>query len=268
MWVVVPNFVPIDQIADAIWRFIILRFSKMAAVRHLGFVLRKLWPATKSAWWSLSLRRIWLKSMQYKIPNFYCFGSLAWKRLLSPPKWSFCRLWPDKCYSQDSQKDTSSCKSTLLEPISVKIGSETWLTVTKKQIDRWTCERKINMEMRLSTHAQIRKCWIDWNQILHIDSLSGHSNTFKTVSRLVQGFWSTKLGLSHWLQYRLRTLRTAPPCTGLPAISHYILYGDSGVISSLLSQLSWPPLCRARKRKHFAALKSDRRSASIAKSLS
>jgi len=29
------------------------RFFKMAAVRHLGFVLRVLGPPTKSIWWSL-----------------------------------------------------------------------------------------------------------------------------------------------------------------------------------------------------------------------
>ena len=36
------------------------RFLKMAAVRHLGFVLRMLGPPTDSIWWSLSLCKIWL----------------------------------------------------------------------------------------------------------------------------------------------------------------------------------------------------------------
>ena len=36
------------------------RFFKMAAVRHLGFVLRVLGPPTKSTWWSLLLCKIWL----------------------------------------------------------------------------------------------------------------------------------------------------------------------------------------------------------------
>ena len=31
----------------------VFRFLKMAAVRHLGFVLRVLGPPTKSIWWSL-----------------------------------------------------------------------------------------------------------------------------------------------------------------------------------------------------------------------
>ena len=36
------------------------RFFKMAAVRHVGLVLRVLGPPTKSIWWSLSLCKIWL----------------------------------------------------------------------------------------------------------------------------------------------------------------------------------------------------------------
>ena len=37
---------------------------KMAVVCHLGFVLRMSGPSTKSIWWSLSLCKIWLKSVQ------------------------------------------------------------------------------------------------------------------------------------------------------------------------------------------------------------
>jgi len=40
------------------------RFFKMAAVRHLGFVLRVLGPPTKRTWWSLLLCKIWLQSAQ------------------------------------------------------------------------------------------------------------------------------------------------------------------------------------------------------------
>ena len=36
------------------------RFFKMAAVRHLGFVLRVFGPHTKSIWWSLRLCKICL----------------------------------------------------------------------------------------------------------------------------------------------------------------------------------------------------------------
>ena len=46
-----PNFVEIAQTAAEIWQFFI--FFKMAAVRHLGLVLRVLGPPTKSTWWSL-----------------------------------------------------------------------------------------------------------------------------------------------------------------------------------------------------------------------
>jgi len=42
----------------------VFQFFKMAAVRHLGFVVRLFGPPTKSIWWSLSLCKIWLESVQ------------------------------------------------------------------------------------------------------------------------------------------------------------------------------------------------------------
>ena len=60
--IIVPNFVKIAQTAAEIWRF--FDFSKMAAVRHLGFLMRVLGPPTKGMWWSLSMCKIWLESMQ------------------------------------------------------------------------------------------------------------------------------------------------------------------------------------------------------------
>jgi len=42
----------------------ILRFFKMAAVRHIGFVVGTLGPPTKCTWWSLLLFWIWLESIQ------------------------------------------------------------------------------------------------------------------------------------------------------------------------------------------------------------
>jgi len=57
-----PNFVAIGQTAAEIWRFI--DFSKMAAVRHLGFVMSVFGPRTNGIWWSLSLCKIWLESTQ------------------------------------------------------------------------------------------------------------------------------------------------------------------------------------------------------------
>jgi len=41
----------------------IFQFFKMAAVRHLGFVMRVWGLPTKGIWWSLSLRKIWLELM-------------------------------------------------------------------------------------------------------------------------------------------------------------------------------------------------------------
>jgi len=58
----VPNFVAIGPTVAEIWRF--FDFSKMAAVRHLGFIMCVFGPPTKGIWWSLSLCKIWLASMQ------------------------------------------------------------------------------------------------------------------------------------------------------------------------------------------------------------
>ena len=46
------------------WDITIFDFSKMAAVRHLGFVMRVWGPPTNCIWWSLSLCKMWLESMQ------------------------------------------------------------------------------------------------------------------------------------------------------------------------------------------------------------
>ena len=59
--VTLPNFVPIGQTIE---EMAIFRFLEMAAVRHLGFVLRVFRSPTKSIWWSLSLCKIWLESVQ------------------------------------------------------------------------------------------------------------------------------------------------------------------------------------------------------------
>jgi len=42
----------------------VFRFLKMAAVHHLGFVLRVIGPHPKSICWSLLLCKIWLESVQ------------------------------------------------------------------------------------------------------------------------------------------------------------------------------------------------------------
>jgi len=43
---------------------LLFTFSKMAAVRHLGFVMRVFGPPTKATWCSLSLSKTGLESMQ------------------------------------------------------------------------------------------------------------------------------------------------------------------------------------------------------------
>jgi len=58
--VITPNLASIGQTIAEIWRF--FDFSKMAAVRHLGFVMSVFGPPTKGIWWSLSLCKIWLES--------------------------------------------------------------------------------------------------------------------------------------------------------------------------------------------------------------
>jgi len=54
----------------------IFHFFKMAAVRHLGFVWGKTGPPTKRTWWSLSICKIWLPSVQY----FRKYDSLNFSR--------------------------------------------------------------------------------------------------------------------------------------------------------------------------------------------
>ena len=47
------------------WDMVLFDFSKMAAVRRLGFVMHVYGPPTKGIWWSLSLCKIRLESMQF-----------------------------------------------------------------------------------------------------------------------------------------------------------------------------------------------------------
>ena len=60
--VAVPNLVKIGQTAAEIWRF--LNFPRWRPSAILDFVMRVFGPPTKSIWWSLSLCKIWLESMQ------------------------------------------------------------------------------------------------------------------------------------------------------------------------------------------------------------
>ena len=77
-----PNFVTIGQTVADIWRF--SNFSKMAAVRHLGFVVHLIGPPTNSTLWSLSQCKVWLKS------------ALQFRRYVS---FNIIPVWLDNAYS-------------------------------------------------------------------------------------------------------------------------------------------------------------------------
>jgi len=57
-----PNFVAIGKTVAEIWRF--FDFSKMAAVRHLGFVMHTFQPSIRRAFGGLYHPNISLESMQ------------------------------------------------------------------------------------------------------------------------------------------------------------------------------------------------------------
>jgi len=60
--------------------------------------------------------------------------------------------------------------------------------------------KKFRTKRVFFTHAQIRNGLIGSNQILHINSLGGHSNIFDMTSKLVEGFrrgGGAKMGLSY-----------------------------------------------------------------------
>ena len=85
----------------------IFRFFKMAAVRHLGFAVCVFGPPTKGIWWSLSLCKIWLKSvkMRPRYGDFSIFQDGGRRHLgfamcvFGPPTkgiwWSLslCKIW-------------------------------------------------------------------------------------------------------------------------------------------------------------------------------
>jgi len=83
----VQNFVAVGQTIAEIWRF--FDFLKMAAVRHLGFVMRVFGPPiTEGIWWSFSLSKIWLESIQYfwYYASFNNFFNLGLKTPIHAPK--------------------------------------------------------------------------------------------------------------------------------------------------------------------------------------
>jgi len=62
MCVILQSFVAIGQTVPQIWQ--LFDIFKMATVHHLGFVMNMFGQSTKSIWWSLSLYKISLESMQ------------------------------------------------------------------------------------------------------------------------------------------------------------------------------------------------------------
>ena len=60
--IIMPNVAVIGRSVAEIWRF--FDFSKMAAIRHHGFVIRVFGPLTKSICWHLSLCKNRLDSVK------------------------------------------------------------------------------------------------------------------------------------------------------------------------------------------------------------
>jgi len=83
-----PNFAPIVQTVAEIWR--LFDFSKMAAVCHLGFVMRVFGPPTEGVWWwSLSLCKIRSESTQ----QFLQYASLNILRVMPENAYSRTQSW-------------------------------------------------------------------------------------------------------------------------------------------------------------------------------
>ena len=82
-----PNFVKIAGTAAETWSF--FDFSKMAAVRYLGFVMRVWGPPTKGIWWSLSLCKIWLERCSFDNMHVFGFCEFGLKTPIHAPKLGF-----------------------------------------------------------------------------------------------------------------------------------------------------------------------------------
>ena len=121
---IVPNFIKIGRTVVEIWQF------KMAAVRHLGFVGSIFGPPTKTTWWSPSLCKIWLESIQY----FWYSGSLnilhVWleNAYSYPQNWRFYGISPTKwaVISKKPQKGTPLRESASFESSTVQICWQVW----------------------------------------------------------------------------------------------------------------------------------------------
>ena len=84
-----PNFAAIGQTIAEMAIFLFFDFSKMVAVRHLGFVMSVFGPPTKGIWWSLSQNLVGIDAVVLITCMFFDFSSLAGKRLFRPQNWGF-----------------------------------------------------------------------------------------------------------------------------------------------------------------------------------
>jgi len=96
-------------------------FFKMAAVRHLGFVMCVFGPPVNGIWWSLWLCKIYLVGIDdvvLMICMFSDFTSLAWKRLFTwgilTNKWGAMSTKPKKVHTCASPRRLSHHASTRL----------------------------------------------------------------------------------------------------------------------------------------------------------
>ena len=142
----------------------------MAAVRHLELVWQVLKPPTMITWWSLSLCKIWLKSMSsfdnMKLSIFCPFGLKTPIHALrigifrgggiSPPKWGVISTKPPN--------GTPLRESASFEPSSVKIRRRVWPVLINK---------KINKFVIFHPFAQ-KPTWTDLHPIWHSRRPRGH----------------------------------------------------------------------------------------------
>ena len=85
MCITVPNFVAIGQTVAEIWRF--LKLSKMAAVCHIGFVIRVFGPLTKGICWSLYCANFgWNRCSSFDKMHVYNILQVRLENAYSRPK--------------------------------------------------------------------------------------------------------------------------------------------------------------------------------------
>ena len=75
------------------WDMMVFRYFKMAAVRHLGFVMRVFGPPTNGIWWFLSLCKLWFKLIDAVVSIMCTFCELDWKRPIYAPKAPILGAW-------------------------------------------------------------------------------------------------------------------------------------------------------------------------------